>query len=204
MINQSAWKLILVPLLWASLALGDSPNIPSGQLLGGSPGSPVQIEVFSDFQCSACRELYLGTIRQVLQDYSSKNKVCVIYHEFPLSYHKYSREAARYAEAASRLGLKQSLAVRDALFMDQPQWSQNGNLEASISKALPKEDFQKLKKILQDSGINLAIERDLDLAAKRQIRSTPTMFIRYAGKQQKVEGHVPYVVLKQFIDSILK
>jgi protein-disulfide isomerase len=92
----------------------------------------------------------------------------------------------------------------DALFMDQAKWSEDGRIEASIAKVLSREDFQKLKKIMQDSSINLAIEREITLATKSQVKSTPTMFIRYTGKQQKVEGLVTYIVLKQFIDAIIK
>jgi len=180
-------------------------DVPSGQVLGGSANSPIQIEVFSDFQCSACREFYLGTVRQILQEYSSKDKVCIIYHEYPLTLiHKYSRDAARYSEAAARLGVKQLLAVMDSLFMNQAIWSQDGKIEDSISKALSREDFQKLKSIMLDSSIDLAIERETDLANKSQIKSTPTIFISYTGKKQKVEGIVTYIVLKQFIDAIVK
>jgi protein-disulfide isomerase len=204
MVRKSGFMIVLILM---SLAWPESVrpfDVSSGQILGGSVNSPIQIEVFSDFQCSACREFYLGTVRQILQEYSSKDKVCIIYHEYPLQIHKYSRDAARYSEAASRLGVKQLLAVMDSLFMDQAQWSQDGKIEPSISKALSREDFQKLKKTMQDTSINLAIEREINMANNSQIRSTPTMFIRYTGKQQKVEGIVTYLVLKQFIDTIVK
>jgi len=176
----------------------------SGQILGGSLNSPIRLEIFSDFQCPACRDLYLGTIRQVLQEYSSKDKVCVIYHEYPLSIHAYAREAARYCEAASRLGQEKLIPVYDSLFTDQAQWSQDGSLAATVSKALPGDDFQKVKKIMQDSSINAAIDKEVELGMQREVKSTPTMFIYYVGKQQKVVGVVTYLVLKQFIDSIVK
>lgn len=204
MVRKSGWMIVLILMSLAWPASVRPFDVPSGQILGGSANSPIQIEVFSDFQCSACREFYLGTIRQILQEYSSKDKVRIIYHEFPLAIHKYSRDAARYSEAAARMGVQQLLAVMDSLFMNQAIWSQDGKIEASISKALSREDFQKLKNIMRDSSINLAIEREIDLATKSQIKSTPTMFIRYTGKQQKVEGLVTYVVLKQFIDAIIK
>jgi protein-disulfide isomerase len=196
--------LIVISLFWP-LPMRSSDDAP-GQILGGSANSPVQIEVFSDFQCSACREFYLNTIRQVLQEYSSKDKVCVVYHEFPLAIHRYSREAARYSEAAARLGAQKLLSVMDSLFMDQALWAQDGKVEMSVSKAkaLSPEDLLKLKKVMQDSSIDLAIERELQLGIKNEIKSTPTMFISYIGKKQKVEGLVTYLVLKQFIDSIVK
>jgi len=176
-----------------------------GQILGGSLNSPIRIEVFSDFQCPACRELYLGTIRQVLQEYSSKDKVCIIYHEFPLATHQYSQEAARYAEAASRLGVQKLLPVMDMLFTDQAQWSQDGKLEASVLKVLGQEDFQKLKKIMQDPGINAEIQKQIQLGVAKEVKSTPTMFIYYPpNKQQKAEGLITYLVMKGFIDRIVK
>jgi protein-disulfide isomerase len=204
MIRKSGLMIVLILMSLAWPASAGPFDVPSGQVLGGTTNAPVQIEVYSDFQCSACREFYLGTVRQILQEYASKDKVCIIYHEFPLAIHKYSRDAARYSEAASRLGVKQLLAVMDSLFMDQAIWSLDGKIEASVAKALSHEDFLKLKKNLLDSSINLAIEKEISLGTKIPIQSTPTMFIRYSGKQQKVEGLVTYVVLKQFIDAIIK
>jgi protein-disulfide isomerase len=176
----------------------------AGQILGGSLNSPIRIEVFSDFQCPACRELFLGTIRQVLQDYSSKDKVCVIYHEFPLAMHQYSKEAARYSEAAGRLGQQKLLPVYESLFTDQQQWAKDGSLELTIAKALPSEDVQKLRKEMLDPRINTEIEDEIQLGLKKEVRSTPTLLISYPGRQQRVEGAVEYTILKQFIDSIVK
>jgi protein-disulfide isomerase len=174
----------------------------SGQILGGTLDARVRIEVFSDFECPSCRELYLDVMRRVVVEYSSQNKVCVIYHEFPLNIHQYSREAARYAEAAAQLGREKLLMVYDALFMNQAQWGEDGKVEATVAKALPKADFLKVKKIMQDPSINASIEREIKLANQNRIMSTPTFFIYVGGKlQQKVEGRLTYVSLKQFIDS---
>ena len=176
----------------------------SGQMLGGSLNSPVRIEIFSDFQCPHCRDLYLGAIKPLLQEYSSKDKVCVIYHEFPLVNHPYSREAARYVEATAQLGQQKLLSVYDSIFTDQAQWSQDGKLEETVSKALPREDFLKVKKIMQEPSINAAIEKEIQLGTLNNVNSTPTLLLHYIGKQQRVEGLVTYPILKQFIDSIVK
>lgn len=176
----------------------------SGQLLGGSLNSPVKIEVFSDFQCPACRELYLSTIKKILQDYSSKDKVCVIYHEFPLAMHQYAKEAARYSEAAAHLGQQKMISVFDSLFGDQQKWAADGSLELTVSKAIPGDDFQKVKKLIQDASVNSNIEKEIQLGTKKEIQSTPTMLISYPGKQQRVEGALSYEIMKQFLDTIVK
>jgi protein-disulfide isomerase len=205
MFRKISLTLILIATsIFLSAPVHSADDAP-GQLLGGSANSPIRIDVFSDFQCAACREFYLSTVRQVLQDYSSKDKVCVIYHEFPLaSIHRYSREAARYSEAANRLGTQKLLSVMDALFSDQAVWAQDGKLETSIAKVLSHDDLLKLKKIMSDPSIDLAVDKEVQLGVKNEIKSTPTMFISYIGKKQKVEGIVTYLVLKQFIDSIVK
>ncbi len=172
--------------------------------LGGALDAPIKIEVFSDFQCPACRTLYMDTMKQVLKDYSSSDKVCVIYHEFPLAMHAHSREAARYALAARKLGRQQWLAVVDSLYADQPLWSQNGMVQVSVARALSPSDFQALLKILQDPSINETIDRDIALGQERKVQSTPTMFVTTFGREQKVEQVLPYPVLKNYFDKIVK
>lgn len=81
-------------------ASAQTDQLKPEQCLGGELDAPIRIEVFSDFECPACREFYLNTIRPVLKDYCSLDKVCVVYHEFPLQGHKYSRQAAQYSKAA--------------------------------------------------------------------------------------------------------
>jgi protein-disulfide isomerase len=202
-------KLMSTSLVLACFALGSvalyPAGEPTGQLLGGSLNSPIRIEVFSDFQCPACHDLYLKTIKQVLQEYSNSDKVCVIYHEFPLSMHQYSKEAARYSEAAAHLGQQKLLAVYDALFTEQEQWAKDGSLELTVSRAIPGDDLKKLKKLIQEPGVEAGIDNEIKLGLeKHKIQSTPTLLISYPGKQQRVEGAVTYEVLKQFIDSIVK
>lgn len=194
--------LIVCSAIWSGSV--QSANSANGSILGGSLNSPIKLEVFSDFQCPSCRELYLETIRQVLKEFSSKNQVCVIYHEFPLNAHRYSRLAAGYVTAAARMGRLKLLSVMEALFIDQAQWSQNGNLDATISKVLSPAEFKQLKIIMQDSSINASINKELHLGAMKKVESTPTMFITQNGKEEKVVGNIIYPVMKQFLNRYAK
>ena len=195
---------ILLLLLFSISGYSSSQMEPAGQILGGSLNAPVRIEVFSNFECSHCREFYLRTVKKILKEYSSVDKVCVIYHDFPFSTHKYDRKAARYAEAASRIGKDTMLNVYDALYTDQAEWSQTGELEKSLQKALPKEDLDKIMEIAKDPGIDPLIEKQYELAIKNGLKSTPTIYVISPGKEQKVEGMLEYFVLKSFIDRIVK
>jgi protein-disulfide isomerase len=196
--------LYLVPLLlWGVPA--HSAEEHTGHVLGGPPQSPVRIEVYSDFECPYCRDFYLTVIREILQNYS--DKVCIVYHEFPLSAHRFSQEAARYSEAASRMGQQTLLRVDDALFLEQATWSQNGRIDPVIAKALSRVEFQKLKRTMQDPSISLEVEKERKQGLQARINSTPTIFIYYYGRQQKVDtsrGPITYRILKSFLDSVLK
>jgi protein-disulfide isomerase len=177
-----------------------------GLLLSGSDKSPVKIEVFSDFQCPACRTLFLNTIRPIMQNY--KDKVCVIYYEFPLAGHPYARPAARYVGATAKLGSQKAKPVFESIFWRQDEWIKDGNIEAAVSKALNREDFLKVQKMLEEPGtleaINDDISKELEQGRLRKVSSTPTMFISYPGKQQKVEGYQTYQVMQLLLDPLVK
>ena len=59
----------------------------------GSKTAPLVLEVFSDFQCPACKTLYATTNRQLIDNYVSNGKVFLIHRDFPLPMHAHSRVA---------------------------------------------------------------------------------------------------------------
>jgi len=198
----------LVSVLCVGLAVlaavpAQTPQPTPEQAVGGKLDAPVRIEVFSDFQCPACRGFFLDSIQKVLENYCSQDKVCVIYHEFPLKNHNLARLAARYSKAAQRLGRKQWLTVMGALYTNQAEWTWDGSVDAVISRTLSPQDFAELKKRLEDPSIDTAIDQEVALGEKRQVTSTPTFFLSSGGKEERVVGGVPYVVLKGYIDRLI-
>ena len=192
--------LLLIPGFEPACRSDESP----GYILGGPIDAPIRMDVFSDFQCSACRAFYLDTIRPILKDYAAKGKACIIYHDFPLAYHAYSREAARYSHAAHRLERTKWLAVVEALYEHQSVWAASGDIGTTIAQAVSPEDFKQIEQNLYDPDIDQAIQQEISLAQKKQINATPTYFLYYIGKEQKIEGALPYISLKQFFDRIVK
>ncbi len=171
---------------------------------GGLPNAPVKLEVFSDYQCPSCRTFYMTALRYVLTDYSMQNRVSVVYHDLPLQTHQYSREASRYALAAQRLGREYWLRLTEALYEDQALWSQGGQLDVIAARVFSPSDFARLKVILQDPAINQTLENEIKLALERQVQSTPTFFLHSKSGVQKIVGAVPYSVLKEYLDRLLK
>ena len=192
---------LLLPLCLTACGGARKESSDQGKVLSGSKDSTVRIEVFSDMQCPACRALFIETLKPLMEDY--EDKVSVVYYDFPLSNHKYAHPAAQYVTAAAKLGRRQLLSVFDAIYKDQAYWGRDGNLEDAVAKALSADDFTKIRQILQDSDslaeINATIAKELQMGRQKDIRSTPTMFISNGGREQRVEGKLPYMALKQFL-----
>ena len=176
----------------------------SGACVRGKSTAPIKLEVFSDFQCPSCRAFYLQTMKDVFKDYADAGKVCVVYRSFPLQTHAYAADAARYGEAALRVGTAQWNLVADALFSNQDQWGESGNVEAVVAKALPKADMDALRKQLQNpTPLNSAIYEDIKLGLAREVGSTPTFFITAQGKTQAFAAALTYAAVKRYLDGLL-
>lgn len=208
MVMRKPFITLILSGLAAVLLTGpaQSSQEASGMVLGGSRDAPIRMEVFSDFECPGCRYFYQKVVLPVLQDYADKDKVCVIYHEFPLSQHKHAHEAARYCEAAYKIGREKALQVIDALFEHQSAWTRDGDIEKIIAGKLSSEDLAQIRKNLAESGIDRSIRQGIQLGNERKVGGTPTMFLYYLGKTQKVERleNMRYIILKGFFDRIVK
>lgn len=200
-----AWIISFLLFLALGIPAGAQWDVRLEKCLGGTLSAPIRVEVYSDFECPACRAFYLDSIRQILINYSASDKVCVIYHEYPLSMHPYAREATRYSLAAQRLGRKQWAAVVDALYFSAPQWSLDGRIEQAIMGSVSADDFAKIKRNLLEPSIEESIVREIASANKRKVNSTPTIFVNaVTRKEQRVEGPIPYDALRAYFSEIVK
>ena len=109
----------------------------------GTPGAPVQLDVYSDYQCPACKALYERTLVPLMTDYVDKGKVYLIHHEFPLAMHPHAMEAACYAVAASRVGKYEQAG--DVLFRTQESWAASGNVDQTVCSILTPMEAKKVR-----------------------------------------------------------
>ncbi len=169
----------------------------------GSSKAPITIEVFSDFQCPACREFYMTCLRRVITEYVNKDKVYLVHHDFPLRMHPYAREAARYAIAASSLNKYEQ--VSEALYAKQGVWSADGKIEPILAETLSPVEMKKVKQVLENSAtrIDSLIERDIFLGTQSAVNQTPTMVIRHKDKSYPQAGAVNYSLFSKFLDDLL-
>jgi protein-disulfide isomerase len=189
----------------------------------GVSTAPIHMELFTDYQCPTCGAFYEGTLRQMISDYVASGKVYVIHHDFPLAMHKYSGQAARWANAAARVGEFQS--VEGALYDNQASWSIDGNMEKYISAVMSAAEFARVKGLMAGceapgpaavgGGFGLSpgakvcpldsdIEADILLGMKLPVTGTPTYVISAKGHGvPATSGNVSWPILKQFFDSLL-
>ncbi len=182
-----------------------SAGSPSAQSTSSRAVGPVtaavRIDLFSDFQCPACKALHEQTIKRIKEEYARQGKVRLVHHDFPLPQHKFARQAATLAAAADKLGKYD--AVADALFLQQDSWSKTGNVDAAVDSVLTPEERKKLRELAKDPAIAAAIERDVQLGERSQVTSTPTMIITHNGSPSPIVGVVTYSVVSKYLDSLL-
>src|SRR5258708_27075422 len=71
----------------------------------GVPNAPILLEVYSDYQCPACKALYERTLFPLMFDYVERGKTYLIHNEFPITQlHLHSQESSCYALASNRVG----------------------------------------------------------------------------------------------------
>jgi protein-disulfide isomerase len=173
----------------------------TGACMKGNAKAPVRLEIFSDYECPGCRAFYLQTMKQVFTNYADKGRICVVYRDFPVYAH--SREAARYARAALKVGLREWGLVTEALFQLQPQWSKTGDLDAAVSSALDAKTMAALRKHLKDPTFDDAIDADALEGLKLQVMTTPTSLFTARGKTEKVAGALTYAAMQRRLDALL-
>jgi protein-disulfide isomerase len=175
--------------------------------LGGHPNAQVVIDVFSDYQCPACRAFYLETLKPLVSDYTKANKIDKIYikyHDFPLEMHPYARKAAKFALAAMRISRDRWLRVTDVLYTEQEKWASDGNIEAVLAKALDQTELIRIQSLAANPAIDAALNQEIQLGQSQNVTSTPTFFISsQSGRQQRVTNGVALIVLKDFLDRLI-
>jgi protein-disulfide isomerase len=190
----------------------------------GNKNAPITMEVFSDYQCPSCGAFFEQTLKPLLgpDGYVAAGKVYLVHRDFPLEMHLYSANAARWANAAAKIGKFQD--VDAALWDNQSAWSADGNIEKFVSASMSPADFKRLQTVLKPCtglapkskadhslpqidpacSVDSSIVQDIGLGYSVPVLATPTFVIYYKGQKYPASsGMVTYPILKQFFDSLL-
>jgi protein-disulfide isomerase len=169
----------------------------------GSPSAPMTIELYTDYECPACRDFYLTKLPQLTTDFINTGKIRLIHRDFPLPQHQFTKVATRYANAAGRIG-KYDL-VAHQLFETQPDWDQNGNVDGTVAKVLSPAEMDKVRAMVKsDATLDDSVARDQAMASQDHLQETPTIVIVYKGKRETIGGSPPYPILKAYLEKKLQ
>jgi protein-disulfide isomerase len=158
----------------------------------GSKNAPLQVVIFSDFQCPFCKRVE-PQLSQLEKEYGSK--VHMVWKNYPLPFHNHAEPAAEAAMAAGAQG--KFWEMHDKLFEN--------------NTAL---DRANLEKYAQDLGLNMAkFKADLDAQKYKDsiqsdtkegqavgVNGTPAVFIN----GRKINGAYPWETFKKIADDELK
>lgn len=190
----------------AARAAADPPRITLAEIAQqktyGVKTAPIRIDAFTDFECPACRSLYMETLRPVIQNYVMSGKVYLVHHDFPLPMHPYSHKAAYYADAAAAIG--KFAPVEQALFTNQPQWSASGRITPILAQVLSATELKQVEELARTRMVQEAVQRDVNLGHSLRINETPTMYVTHNGKRMPFVGAISYPIFRRYLNALLK
>lgn len=171
----------------------------------GNPSAPIRLDIFSDFECPACRAFHTEMLPRIFTDYGVPGKIYIVSHEYPLNIpaHKYSREAANYATAAARVG--KYVAVSDALFQNQATWSASGKYWDVIAGVLTPAEQKKVQALAKDPAVLAEVQADVNLGNQLQVQSTPSIFISGpGGKRYNLPWPMTYSLFQSMVTNLAR
>lgn len=157
----------------------------------GKKDAKVTIVEFSDFQCPYCSKLQ-PMIKEVLGMYP--DTVNLVYKDFPLSFHKQAKNAAKAARAAGEQG--KYWEMHDMIFDNFNNLSE-AKFEEFATKL--KLDIGKFKADYSSNKYDKLITEDINLGRKAGVTGTPTLYI--GGKRMRGRSINDF---KAMIDASLK
>jgi protein-disulfide isomerase len=167
-------------------------DIPVGNSpVKGNMNAPVTIVEFSDFECPYCAKLQ-PTLKEVLKTYPMD--VRLVYKDFPLSFHKQAKNAARAAHAAGEQG--KYWEMHDILFENYNKLADDKYGEFAAQLGL---DVKKFAGDFKSGKYDSLIEEGMGMGPKLGIRGTPTLFIN--GKRMQGRSFDDF---KRYIEQVLK
>ena len=167
----------------------------------GSKTAAVVVEIYSDFQCPACKQLFLNTTQKVMDNYVNTGKIYLVHRDFPLPMHAYSRVAASYSRAAAHIGKCEP--VEQALFQNQEKWETNGDVRGIVASVLSAAEMKRVQAIVDAKTLEPMIEKDKQLGLTLPVTQTPTSVFHSKGQSYPYAGTLSYDVLKDFLDQLV-
>lgn len=163
----------------------------------GPPGAPVDIVVFSDFQCHFCRE-EAKALRENLPK-TFPEQVRLTFKDLPLeAIHPWAKGAAGASRCIFRQNALAFWEFHDWIF-DKQETIKLETVKTQIldwAKTKPALDGEQLSACIDSGGGIQDVEKNMADAKALGLNSTPVLFVN----GRKLTGSVAWAQLKQIID----
>lgn len=161
-------SLIVILALVAFSKAGFSAD---GSSLKPPPGAKVAVVVFEDLECPDCARAY-----PLVWDVANAHHVPVVLHDFPLSKHPWSFEAAVYARYFDTKSQKLGNDFRGYIYKNQPQITLE-NLRQYVQKFADDNKVPLPFAVDPQGALKAKIQADYALGQKIGLEHTPTIFV---------------------------
>ena len=167
-------------------------GLDDGSPVKGAAKAAVTIVEFSDFECPFCAQVQ-DTLKEILERYGGE--VRLVFKHLPSEGHRNSLAAARSAYCAGEQD--RFWQFHDALFASSHKLSPEVFSEIGVRLGLGRETFAAC---LSDEASRSAVIRDIELARRYRIDSTPSFLIN--GKL--VKGGLTFAEFQKLIERELQ
>ena len=162
----------------------------------GTPGAPVVLVIFTDFQCPFCKEEAKMLRQNLLSSYPKD--VRLYFKDYPLSQmHPWAKPAAIAGRCIFRQNPAAFWDYHDWVYEHQAEITAENFKDKVLEFAKGKEiDVIQLSRCLETRATESEVDRSIAEAKALAVRSTPTMFIN----GRRLEGQAPWPQLRSIID----
>ncbi len=162
----------------------------------GTPGAPVVLVVFSDFECPYCKD-EAKMLRQNLPSAYPK-EVRTYFIDFPLEQiHPWAKAAAIAGRCVFRQHAESFWDYHDWLYDHQSEITAD-NLRSKILDwaKLKNLDVLALQQCMDNKSTEAEVNRNIEMARGLQVNQTPTLFVN----GRRLLGGISWPDLRQIID----
>ncbi len=171
------------------------PTKETNDITLGNPEAPVQVVVYTDFQCEFCKDFHKN-LSKALEEYG--DQIAVTYRHLPLSFHTQAPLAALASQCAHAQG--KFAPYSEKLFEEQDQWGNaTGGAWFRTKASTLKLNTKDFNTCMNNKTYAEKIAHDAFSAEEFGIGGTPSTFVNTT----LLSGAVDYGTLKRVIEHHL-
>lgn len=163
----------------------------------GTPGATVVLVLFSDFQCSFCRDEAIMLRQNLLKAFPTQ--VRLYFKDYPLeTIHPWAKAAAEMGRCVFRANAPAFWDFHDWIFDKQADINgENLKTQVMTWASEQKLDTLQLNQCIDTHATAAKVDSSIALARELRLGSTPMMFVN----GRRVPGKVEFETLKNLIDT---